>query len=90
MQWFVYAKSKLVPPNSSEVNVPIVYVKIIIWTNAANTFNTKESSVHMCVVTVGAQDGDHSGKRSYPIWLGPAKKDLSPVFKKLVTELNHL
>ena len=46
--------------------------------------------MHLCVATVGAPDGDHSGSRSFPIWLGPAKKDLTSVMHLLVCELNHL
>ena len=77
----------------AEVNddgIPYYHVKTILWTDAFNPLNTKDSSLHLCVATIGALDGDHSGKRGYSIWLGPAKEDTDAVERRLVRELNHL
>ena len=51
-------------------------IKLITWTDAFSPFQGKDSNfqVHMCVATIGAADGDHSGIRGYPIWLGPEKE----------------
>ena len=69
---------------------PFFHVKTMLWTDAFNPLNTKDASLHLCVATIGALDGDHSGKRGYSIWLGPAKEDTDAVERRLVRELNHL
>ena len=70
--------------------IPFFHVKTMLWTDAFNPLNTKDASLHLCVATIGALDGDHSGKRGYSIWLGPAKEDTDAVERRLVRELNHL
>ena len=62
----------------------------MLWIDAFNPLNTKDSSLYLCVATIGALDSDHSGKRGYLIWLGPAKEDTDAVECRLVRELNHL
>ena len=37
-------------------------VKLILWSDGANPFSTKDCSVHICVATVGAPDDNHSEK----------------------------
>ena len=44
----------------AEVNddgIPYYHVKTILWTDAFNPLNTKDSSLHLCVATIGALAG---------------------------------
>ena len=41
-------------------------------------------------MTIGAREGDHSGRFSFPYWLGPAKISTDEVEQYLVNELNLL
>ena len=65
-------------------------VKLILWSDGANPFSTKDCSVHICVATVGAPDGDHSGKWSNPLWIAPTKSDIILLLDNLIDEIIHL
>ena len=65
-------------------------VKLILWSDGANPFSTKDCSVHICVATVGAPDGDHSGKWSNPLWIAPTKSDIILLLDNLIDEIMHL
>ena len=65
-------------------------VKLILWSDGANPFSTKDCSVHICVATVGAPDGDHSGKWSNPLWIAPTKSDIILLLDNLIDKIMHL
>ena len=62
-------------------------LKTMLWTDAFNQLNIKDSLLHLCVATIGAVDGDHSRKRSYLIWIGLTKDDTDDVERQLVSSL---
>lgn len=68
------------------------HVKTMLWTDAFNPLNTKDASLHLCIATIGALDGDHSDKCGYLIWksLSKEKEDTDGVERRLVQELSHL
>ena len=39
-----------------------LYIKVVLWPDSATLFTAKDSSFHLCVATVGAPEGDHTGK----------------------------
>ena len=53
-------------------------------------FALKDSSFHLCVATVGAPEGDHTGKWRYPLWIAPTGADTDHLVQALVQEINCL
>ena len=71
-------------------NTVLYPIQIGLWLDAFVPHNFSDKFVHCCVVTIGAREGDHSGRFSFPYWLAPAKNSTDEVEKYLVNELNLL
>ena len=67
-----------------------LYIKVVLWSDSATLFTVKDSSFHLCVATVGAPEGDHTGKWGYPLWIAPAGADTDHLVQALVQEINCL
>ena len=81
-EWFQVADSILDPPEPETST--LLRVKVIFWSDSATLFGLKDSSFHLCVASVGAPDGDHSGKWGFPLWIAPAKTNTDHLIHKLV------
>lgn len=72
---------------------PILPIKIIPWTDDFQPFaviKSTGSSVSLGMVTIGAIDGDHSGRHSHLLWIGPSKSSTEVAEKLFADELNKL
>ena len=58
------------------------------WIYTPSNYNT--ASVHVCTVTIGVQEGNHTGRNTYILWLGPANQSTISVEEQLTAELNNL
>lgn len=69
------------------------FLEVIIWADGflAHQFSvTSEASAHVCFITIGAPNGDQSGKNTFLVWLGPQKNSPENVEQLLVNEINRL
>ena len=64
-EWFQVADSILDPPEPNRST--LLRVKVIFWSDSATLFGLKDLSFHLCVASVGAPDGNHSGKWGFPL-----------------------
>ena len=72
---------------------PILPIKIIPWTDDFQPFSVIKStgsSASLGMVTIGALDGDHSGRHCHLLWIGPAKSSTTAAEKMFADELNKL
>ena len=65
-------------------------VEITLWADGFTPSNYNTASVHVCTVTIGVQEGDHTGRNTYILWLGPANQSTVSVEEQLMAELNNL
>ena len=65
-------------------------VEITLWADGFAPSNYNSASVHVCLVTIGVQEGDHTGRNTYILWLGPANQSTISVEEQLMAELNNL
>ena len=72
---------------------PIYPIKGIPWADDFEPFTVIRNngqSVHVCFITLGAMDGDHSGRYTMLLWLGRQKASPAEVEKKLQEEVNEI
>ena len=65
-------------------------IEIILWADGFAPSNYSSASVHVCFVTIGVREGDHTGRNTFVLWLGPSKTSTSSVEELLAAELNSL
>jgi len=66
---------------NGDLPVNLFPVELYIWNDGflAHQFSVKnDAAAHVCYATIGAPNGDHSGKHTVPIWLGPEKESTMP------------
>lgn len=61
-------------------------VQITLWADRFAPSNYNLASVHVCLVTVGVQEDNHTGRNTYIVWLGPSKHSTVSVEEKLMAE----
>jgi hypothetical protein len=72
---------------------PIFPIKLLPWTDdfeVHNVVKTTGASAHLGFVTIGAQDGDHSGKHTHLLWIGPQKALAAEAERMFTDELNDM
>lgn len=42
-------------------------IKMILWSDGFAPALFNDSSVHICLATIGAKEGDHTGWRTFPV-----------------------
>ena len=86
--------SFLESPVNNDPHQPMLYpLKLILWCDGFQCFNfsvDSDASAHACYATIGAKDGDHSGKFTFLVWLGPQNVNTDEVECMLVNEINDL
>jgi len=65
-------------------------VEITLWADGFTPSDYNTASVHVCTVTIGVQEGDHTGRNTYILWLGPTNQSTVSVEEQLMAELNNL
>ena len=75
---------------STESNLLVFPIKVILWSDAfqPTLFSTK--SVHCLLATIGSKEGNHTPSNTFPVWLGLAKESTYDVEMRVVKELNCL
>jgi hypothetical protein len=72
---------------------PIFPIKLLPWTDdfeVHNVVKTTGASAHLGFVTIGAIDGDHSGRHTHLLWIGPQKSSTVEVEKMFTEEINDM
>jgi hypothetical protein len=72
---------------------PIYPVKLLPWTDdfeVHNVVKTTGASAHLGFVTIGAKDGDHSGKHTHLLWIGPQKAATEEAERMFTNEMNEM
>jgi hypothetical protein len=68
-------------------------VEIMVWSDGflAHQYSVKnDAAAHVAYVTIGAPNGDHSGKNTVPVWLGSQKQSSLEAEAMLVKDINEL
>ena len=61
-------------------------VQITLWADGFAPFNYNSALVHVCLVTIGVQEDNHTGRNTYIVWLGPSKHFAVSAEEKLMAE----
>jgi hypothetical protein len=72
---------------------PIFPVKLLPWTDdfeVHSVVKTTGASAHLGFVTIGAVDGDHSGRHTHLLWIGPQKSSTEEAEKMFTAEINEM
>jgi len=72
---------------------PTFPIKLLPWTDDFEPHNVVKStgaSVSVGFVTIGANDGDHSGRHTHLLWIGPQKSSTEKAEKMLADEINEM
>ena len=69
---------------------PTYPIKIILWSDGFKPILFNDNALHCLLATVGTVEGDHRGRSTFPIWLGPDKHSPEFAEQTVVEELNYL
>jgi hypothetical protein len=72
---------------------PIFPIKLLPWTDdfeVHNVVKTTGASAHLGFVTISAKDGDHSGKHTHLLWIGPQKSSAEEAERRFTDEMNDM
>jgi hypothetical protein len=77
--------------NRQPISGSVLYnIETIFWADGFAPSNYSSASVHVCLVTIGVPEGDHTGPNTFILWLGPSKTSTRSVEKLPAAELNLL
>jgi hypothetical protein len=68
-------------------------IKLLPWTDdfkVHSVVKTTGASAHLSFVTIGAKDGDHSGKHTHLLWIGPQKASAEEAERMFPDEMNDM